>query len=82
MKVYRSENGENRLLGRAEIPDDGRPVFEVHLFGAASTITDQFTIGTVSVTGPGRSEIRVERAVLLAPFQRPEILPGWEPLAS
>ena len=82
MKVYWDEEGERRLIGRADIPDDVGPVYEVHLFGAASTITDHFTVGTVAHFGPEPGSMLVERGILLGPGQRPELLPGWQPLAS
>jgi hypothetical protein len=82
MKVYLDEAGEQRLIGRADIPDDAGTVYEVHLFGASSTITDQFTIGTVTNLGPEPEDIQVERVILLAIGQHPEFLPGWQPLAS
>ena len=59
MKVYREEAGEQRLIGRADIPDDVGPVYEVHLFGAASTITDLFTVGTVTHFGPEPGDVQV-----------------------
>jgi hypothetical protein len=82
MKVYRDEVGERRLIGRADIPDDVGPVYTVQLFGAVSTITDHFTVGTVAHFGPEPGSMLVERVILLGPGQRPELLPGWQPLAS
>ncbi|MFN7340810.1 MAG: hypothetical protein ACK5VI_07005 [Opitutia bacterium] len=82
VKVYVDEGGEKRLVGRADIPDDVGAFYEVHLFGASSTITDRYTIGTVTHLGPAPHEIRVERVILLAQGQLPELLPGWQPLAS
>lgn len=82
MKVYREDAGERLLLGRAHIPDDVGSVYEVHVFGASSMITDRFTVGAVTHLGPGPNDLRVERVILLAPGQRPEILPGWEAFAS
>ena len=82
MKVYLDERGDKRLIGRADIPEDTGPVYEVALFGAASTIVDRFTLGTVTHLPAGGGAPIVERAVLLAPSQRPEILPEWQPLAS
>lgn len=82
MKVYVDETGEKRLIGRADIPDDVGPIYEVHLFGASSTITDHFTVGAVSHLGAKPEEIHVERAIILGPGQRPELLPGWQPLSS
>lgn len=82
MKVYLDEAGEQRLVGRADIPDDVGAVYEVHLFGASSTITDHFTVGTVTHLGAEPGDISVERVILLGLGQRPELLPGWQPLAS
>ena len=82
MKVYREEAGEQRLIGRADIPEDVGAVYEVHLFGASSIITDHFTVGTVTHLGPNPGDIQVERAILLSLGQHPEVLPGWQPLAS
>jgi hypothetical protein len=80
MKVYLDENGEKRLLGRAEVPEDVGAVYEMPLFGAASTVVEHFTIGTVTHLPTGGGAPVVERVVLLTPDQRPEVLPGWQPL--
>lgn len=82
MKVCADEDGSKRLAGRAEVEDDGTLVYRVYLFGAASTITDDFTIGTVTQLGSGAEPWRLEPAILLSPGQRPELLPGWQPLSS
>lgn len=82
MKVYRDDDGEKRLIGRADVPEHAGPIYEVRLFGAASTIVDRFTIGTVTHLPRGGAEPAVERAVLVARGQYPDILPGWQPLAS
>ena len=82
MKVYWDEEGERRLIGRADIPDDVGPVYKVHLFGASSTITEHFIVGAVTNFGPEQGDIQVEKAILLGTGQRPELLPGWQPLAS
>lgn len=82
MKVYLDDAGEKRRLGRAEVPEDVGAVYEVALFGAASTIVDHFTIGTVTHLPAGGGAPVVERAVLLSQDQRPEVLPGWQALAS
>jgi hypothetical protein len=82
MKVYREVDGERRLVGRADIPPDSGPAFEVPLFGAASIIREQFTIGTITHVLPGGGAPIVERVVLLASGQPPDLLPGWQPLAS
>jgi hypothetical protein len=82
MKVYLDDFGEKRLVGRADIPADIGPVYEVPLFGAASIIRERFTIGTVTSLPAGEAPPRVERAVLISPGQLVELLPGWQPLAS
>ncbi len=82
MKVYMDECGEKRLVGRADIPADTGPVYEVPIFGAASIIRERFTIGTVTHLSAGSAAPNVERAVLLAPGQLFDLLPGWQPLAS
>jgi len=82
MKVYVNDAEGNRLLGRADIPEDHPgAVYEVPLFGPISIIMESFTIGTVSTPNSG-GEWNVERVVLLSPIQSPELLPGWAPLAS
>lgn len=82
MKVYLDGCGEQRLIGRADVPVDHGPVFEVPLFGAASIITERYTIGVVTHLPSGGGAPVVERAVLLSLNQSPELLPGWQPLAS
>ena len=82
MKVYLDDAGEKRLLGRAELPENIGPVYEMPLFGAASTIVERFTIGTMTHLPEGGGDPVVERVVLLSLSQRPELLPGWQPLAS
>jgi len=81
MKVYLDDGGEKRLIGRADVLEDCGPVFEVPLFGAASIIAERFTIGGVTHLPAGGTPV-VERAVLAAPGQPVELLPGWQPLAS
>ena len=82
MKVYVDDCGEKHLIGRADIPDDQRPLYKVRLLGTASIITEQFTIGVITHLPAGGGAPIVEQAVLLAKGQRPELLPGWQPLAS
>lgn len=81
MKVYDVAAGEPRLIGRADVPDDAGPVFEVKLFGAASVIRESYTVGTVTHTPMG-SPLTVERAVLLSAGQILDFLPGWVPLSG
>jgi hypothetical protein len=83
VKVYLNEHGKQRLIGRAEVPADyGSPVFEVLLFGAASTLAERFTLGAVTHLPEGGGAPVVERAILASPEQLVEILPGWQSLAS
>jgi hypothetical protein len=82
MRVFLDDGGEKRLLGRADIPGDVGAVYEVRLFGPSSIIREAFTVGTVTQLGPGKLDLGGERVILLAPGQRPELLPGWQPLAS
>jgi len=53
----------------------------VHLFGARSTISEAFAIGEITQFDDAAG-FTVQRGVLLLPGQRPEILPGWQPLTS
>ena len=82
MKVYLNDGGDRRLVGRADVPDDAGPVYEVPLFGAASVIAERFTVSAVTHLPAGGGAPVVEWAVLLAPGQLAELLPGWRPLAS
>lgn len=82
MKVYVTEDDGFRLVGRADVPDDTGPVYEVRLFGPASTIVELFALGTVTSFPSGTDVPQVSRGVLLGLGQRPELLPGWQPLAS
>lgn len=82
MKVYLDEGGERRLIGRADVPEDCGPVYEAPMFGAAATIVENFAVGTVTHLPDGGGAPVVERAVLAAPGQLVDLLPGWQPLAS
>jgi hypothetical protein len=82
MKVYMAEDGDARLVGRADVPEEAGPVFEVPMFSAASTIVERFSLVALTRIPAGGGAPVVERAVLLAPGQLAELLPGWEPLAS
>jgi hypothetical protein len=82
MKVYLDENGGKRLIGRADVPEEHGPTLEIPLFGPASCIAERFTLGTVTHLPAGGGSLIVERAVLLAPGQLADLLPGWQPLAS
>jgi hypothetical protein len=82
MKVYRFDAGRRRLVGRTDLPEDAGPVYEAALSGAASVIAERFIIGLVALRPPGGGAPVEERAVLLSPWQSPQLLPGWEPLAS
>lgn len=81
MKVYLATPEGHRLIGRAEIPEDCGPIYRAHLFGAHSTIIEEFVVGGVASLDIAGA-IRVERGILLSPLQRPEVLPGWVPLSS
>ncbi|MFC7544648.1 hypothetical protein ACFQU2_41925 [Siccirubricoccus deserti] len=48
MKVYVDEGGDKRLIGRADVPPEEGPIYEVPLFGTASVIVERYTIGTVT----------------------------------
>ena len=82
MKVYLCENGENRLVGRADVPENAGPVFRAPMFGAASVIVEPFVIGAVTHLPKGGGAPVVERAVLASPGQLVDLLPGWAPVAS
>ena len=82
MRVFLDDGGEKRLVGTADIPADHGPVYEARLFGAASIITDIFTIGTITHLPAGGGAPVVERVVLVTVGQVPSILPRWQPLAS
>lgn len=82
MRVYVDDDDGRRLVGRADVPEDNGPVYEVSLFGAASVIAERFTVGTVTSLPEGGGAPLAERAVLASPGQLVELLPGWEPLVS
>ena len=82
MKVYVCEDGEKRLVGRADVPANAGPVFRAPMFGAASIIVEPFVVGAVTHLPAGGGAPVVERAVLAAPGQMVELLPGWVPQAS
>lgn len=82
MKVYLDCDGERRLVGRADIPAGVGPVVEVAPPHAPGARVERFALGTVTHLPAGGGVPAVERAVILSPGQRPELLPGWRPLAS
>lgn len=82
MKVYLDDAGERHLVGRADVPEHVGPLYELSLFGSKSIIVESFTIGVVTHYPSGTANPVVERAVLLAPGQCADLLPGWQPLAS
>jgi hypothetical protein len=82
MQVFLDVDGEKHLVGRADVPPDCGPVFEVRLFGPASIIVELYSIGAVSRLPDRASVPVVVQAVLLGRGQTPEFLPGWQPLAS
>ena len=75
------DDGGRRLVGRADVPEECGPVFEVPVFGAASTNAERFAVGAVTHLPEGGGAPVVERAVLAAPGQLVELLPGWVVLA-
>ena len=75
MRFYLDDDDGRRLVGRADVPEDAGPVFEVPMFGAASLIAERFAIGTVTHLPEGGGVPVVERAVLAAPGQLAELLP-------
>ncbi len=81
MKVVVWDGEQKRVIGRADVPLTAGPVLEVPLFGAASTIIEKYTIGTMTVVR-GSEPPSVERVIELATGQPPELLPGWSALAS
>ena len=81
MKVYIECDGEQRLVGRADVPDMADGHFEVPLFGASSTIVECFTVGSLVHHRPD-GQVTVERAVLATAEQMLELLPGWQPLQA
>ena len=76
MKVYVDDDGCRRLVGRADVPEGCGPVFEVPMFETASTIAEVFTVGAVTHPPAGGGAPVVKRAVLAAPGQLVELLPG------
>ena len=81
MKVYLCENGEKRLVGRADVPENAGPVFRAPMFGAESIIVEPFVVGAVTHLPRDGGAPVVERAVLASPGQLVDLLPGWAPLA-
>ncbi|MGG5824057.1 hypothetical protein [Falsiroseomonas sp. HW251] len=51
MQIFQDDGGTQRLVGRADVPPDHGPVFEVSLFGPSSVIRERFTIGTCTWAG-------------------------------
>jgi hypothetical protein len=82
VKVYAREGGVSRLIGRAEIDDDGGSTFRVQLFGATSAIIEDFAIEEVRREASAEAHPIVERCIFVAPGQHPEFLPRWQPLTS
>ena len=80
MKVFRGHGDDRRLIGRADVSPDTGPSLVVPLFGAASTIVETYTVGIVTSFPAGSDQPLVERAILLADGQPPELLPGWTPI--
>ena len=82
MEVYTDDDGGRRLIGRADVPDDCGPVYEVPVVREALAIAEEFAVGTVMYAPEGGGPPVVERVVLAVPGQMVELLPGWMPLAS
>ena len=82
MKVFLDDDDGRRLVGRADVPEDAGPVYRVPRSGAASIIVEAFAIGTVTHLPEGGGAPVMERAVLAAPGQLVELLPGWVPVAA
>ena len=80
MKVYVDDDDGRRLVGHADVPEDAGPVFEVLMFGRVSITAEHFAIATVTHLPEGGGVPVAERAVLAAPGQLVEVLPGWVPL--
>lgn len=79
MKVYLELKGERRLIGHADIKDDGQPAHRVLLFGDdAPSVVDVFPIVEL-VVPPADGGWSIERVLIVQPMQRPEVLPGWRP---
>lgn len=83
MRVFRVDGGGGRCaIGRCDLPPDTGPSMVIPVFGPTSTIVETYAIGTVTTYPAGASGPVVERAVLLAAGQTPDLLPGWVPLHS
>ncbi len=82
MKVYTDDDGGRRLIGRADVPDDCGPVYEVPVVKEAFAVTEEFAVGTVMFAPEGGGAPVAERAVPAAPGRPVEPLPGWAPPAS
>ncbi|WBV42544.1 hypothetical protein [Pseudoroseomonas cervicalis] len=80
MKVYIIENDGYRLLGTADVADDVASL-EIPLFGRESFIVETYMVGVITHLN-GEKAPAVERAVILAEGQLPELLPKWRPLSS
>ena len=82
MKVYTDDAGSRRLIGRADVPGDCGSVYEVPVVREALAVTEEFAVGMVTHLPEGGGAPVVERAVLAAPGQVVELLPGWVPMVS
>ncbi|WP_421992323.1 hypothetical protein [Roseococcus sp.] len=81
MKVFSKASGEALLIGRCDIPEGTVDVYDVPLFGPSKIRMERFGIGEVNIFRPDGSYI-TEHGVLLVPGQDPQLLPGWQSLAS
>lgn len=77
MKVYAECDGEQRLVGRADVPDMDEGDYEVPLFGVTSTIVERFAVGSLMHHRPD-GQVTVERVVLALAEQMLQVLPGWQ----
>lgn len=80
MKVYLDDEGARRLVGRADVPDEGLPTYDVPLFGPAETVVERYAVCAVTHLPTGGGPPVVERAIVLGRSQDPALLPGWRPL--
>ena len=81
MKVYLDLKGRIILVGRADVPEDCGDEFDVSLFGPTSRFEEDFVVANVTRLSAAGAIVE-ERAIVLSPEQIPEVLPGWQPLAS
>lgn len=81
MRVYVVHDGEQRLVGRADIPTVTEDQYVVPLFGTADTIVERFAIGSIT-RHVADGQTMTERAILARPEQVVQILPGWQAMQA